>query len=121
MPGTEAGGRKSADKILATDPGHYSRIGKMGSAAGDPKTRGFGAGELGRERARMWGRLGGSLSRRNRPEGEQPKRQRYPSTQLIPMPTQAQIRKQRRIIERELSQLQTAKLSEKYGKKVGWR
>lgn len=66
MPGTKIGGLKAA-KTNKERKGKdfYKLIGqKGGSVKGKPS--GFGAGEAGRERARIWGRVGGTKSRRRK-------------------------------------------------------
>jgi len=63
MGGTKAGGIKAREKNLAQDPDFYKKIGSIGGKNGT--TGGFGQGEIGRERARRWGSVGGKVSRRN--------------------------------------------------------
>ena len=64
MAGTIIGGKKAALKnkeLYGED--FYKKLGvKGGSVRG--KASGFGAGEAGRERARIWGKVGGTKSRR---------------------------------------------------------
>lgn len=62
MSGTIAGGRKAAKTNMKNEPNFYSRIGAMGGKNG--KTGGFAAGEAGRERARIYGAIGGRKSKR---------------------------------------------------------
>ena len=65
MAGTAAGGRLAAEKNKKRyGSDFYARIGAKGGHRG--RTGGFAAGKEGRERARMWGAIGGSKSRRNR-------------------------------------------------------
>lgn len=66
MSGTAKGGKKGAAKILARDPDFYKKIGAKGGKKGT--TGGFAAGEAGRERARVAGAKGGSISRRGKKE-----------------------------------------------------
>lgn len=63
MGGTNEGGRKAAkrNKELYGDD-YYKKIGSAGGKASG--TGGFAAGDEGRERARIAGRLGGAKSRR---------------------------------------------------------
>jgi uncharacterized protein len=63
MAGTKAGGALCAEtnkKKYGKD--YYQRIGAMGGKNGH--TGGFAAGEEGRARARKYGAIGGSISRR---------------------------------------------------------
>lgn len=64
MAGTKEGGKRAAQKNLARDPNFYARIGAMGGKNG--KTGGFAAGDAGRERARVYGAIGGRISRRTK-------------------------------------------------------
>jgi general stress protein YciG len=64
MAGTKLGGQKAALKNLARDPDFYKKIGAVGGANG--RTGGFAAGEAGRERARVYGAVGGRLSKRTK-------------------------------------------------------
>lgn len=64
MPGTKIGGLKAAATNKKRDPDFYIKIGKIGGAKG--RGGGFGAGEEGRERARIAGRLGGQRSSRRK-------------------------------------------------------
>jgi len=59
MAGTVAGGKLAAQKILAKDPDHYSKIGKRGGAAS-----GTGGFHYDPELAVTAGTLGGYRSRR---------------------------------------------------------
>lgn len=63
MAGTAAGGRLAAAKNKKRDPDFYKRIGAMGGRAGH--TGGFAAGKAGRQRASIYGAIGGSKSRRS--------------------------------------------------------
>lgn len=62
MAGTVAGGRAAAKTNMANDPDFYRKIGAIGGKRG--KTGGFAAGEAGRERARIYGAIGGRKSKR---------------------------------------------------------
>lgn len=65
MAGTKAGGRAAAEtnkKRHGSD--FYAKIGAKGGRLG--KTGGFAAGEAGRERARIYGAIGGRISRRTK-------------------------------------------------------
>jgi len=65
MAGTKAGGQKAAatnKKKYGDD--FYAKIGKNGGHKG--KTGGFAAGDAGRERARVYGAIGGRISRRTK-------------------------------------------------------
>ena len=68
MSGTLSGAIKARDKILARDPDHFRRIGKLGGKNGN--TGGYASdkvgkdGLTGRERAIVAGALGGRISRR---------------------------------------------------------
>lgn len=63
MAGTKEGGRKAAEtnKRKYGDD-FYINIGAKGGKQG--KTGGFAAGDAGRERARVYGAIGGQISRR---------------------------------------------------------
>lgn len=64
MAGTKQGGFKARDKNVAKHgPGFYAKIGAMGGK----KSRGggFAQGEAGRKRAREYGIIGGTISRRS--------------------------------------------------------
>ena len=64
MAGTAAGGRLAAQKNKKRyGSDFYARIGRAGGQRG--KSGGFAAGKEGRERARYWGSVGGSKSRRS--------------------------------------------------------
>ncbi len=65
MAGTKAGGTKAAatnKQKYGSD--FYAKIGAKGGKLG--KTGGFAAGEAGRERARVYGAIGGRISRRTK-------------------------------------------------------
>jgi len=65
MAGTKAGGQKAAatnKKKYGAD--FYAKIGEKGGKNG--KTGGFAAGDAGRERARVYGAIGGRISRRTK-------------------------------------------------------
>ncbi|MBP9853078.1 MAG: uncharacterized protein QG629_638 [Patescibacteria group bacterium] len=65
MAGTKAGGSKAAatnKQKYGSD--FYAKIGAKGGKLG--KTGGFAAGEAGRERARVYGAIGGRISRRTK-------------------------------------------------------
>ena len=65
MAGTKAGGQRAAEtnkKKYGSD--FYAKIGAKGGQNG--KTGGFAAGDAGRERARIYGALGGRISRRTK-------------------------------------------------------
>lgn len=65
MAGTKAGGRAAAatnKKKYGSD--FYAKIGAKGGHNGH--TGGFAAGEEGRERARIFGAMGGRVSRRTK-------------------------------------------------------
>ena len=67
MAGTTAGGKAAAEKIKQQHgEDFFRRIGRVGGRNG--KTGGFAAGEAGRERARIYGAVGGRISRR--PKGK---------------------------------------------------
>lgn len=55
-------GLKIAEDLKAKDPLHFSKMGAKGDKLS--KTGEFGAGEAGRERARLAGAIGGRISRR---------------------------------------------------------
>ena len=65
MPGTKDGGKAAAatNKQKYGD-NFYATIGAIGGKNG--RTGGFAAGEEGRERARIYGRIGGLKSRRTK-------------------------------------------------------
>lgn len=65
MAGTKAGGKAAAatNKSKYGDD-FYKRIGSKGGKKG--RTGGFAAGEAGRERARIYGAIGGRISRRGK-------------------------------------------------------
>jgi len=65
MAGTIEGGRKAAatNKKRRGD-GWYATIGAKGGAKG--RTGGFAAGPEGKERARIYGAIGGRISRRGK-------------------------------------------------------
>jgi hypothetical protein len=63
VAGTKLGGKRAAKtnkQKYGAD--FYAKIGAKGGKKG--KTGGFGDGEAGRERARMYGAIGGRISRR---------------------------------------------------------
>jgi uncharacterized protein len=65
MAGTKAGGQAAAatnKKKYGSD--FYAKIGAKGGRLG--KTGGFAAGDAGRERARVYGAMGGRISRRTK-------------------------------------------------------
>ena len=65
MAGTKAGGTKAAatnKQKYGSD--FYAKIGAKGGKLG--KTGGFAAGDAGRERARVYGAIGGRISRRSK-------------------------------------------------------
>jgi hypothetical protein len=65
MAGTKAGGKAAAEtnrKKYGSD--FYAKIGAKGGQNG--KTGGFAAGEEGRKRARVYGAIGGRISRRTK-------------------------------------------------------
>jgi len=61
MPGTQAGGKKAAEKNLARDPDFYAKIGAKGGRNGH--TGGFAANP---NLARIAGAKGGRISRRRK-------------------------------------------------------
>lgn len=62
MSGTKAGGARTKKTIIERyGKDYYNKLGKQGSAAGDPKKRGFA---VNRELAREAGRRGGKVSSR---------------------------------------------------------
>lgn len=61
MAGTRFGGLKAREKIIASDPDFYKRIGRMGGKSGN--TGGFAANP---ELARIAGAKGGRISRRKK-------------------------------------------------------
>lgn len=64
MAGTARGGRLAAIKNKQKHGSDfYSRIGRIGGKRGH--TGGFAAGDEGRRRARYYGSIGGSVSRRS--------------------------------------------------------
>jgi hypothetical protein len=63
MAGTTRGGRLAAQKNKQRHGADfYARIGRLGGKRG--RSGGFAAGPEGRKRARYYGTIGGSLSRR---------------------------------------------------------
>lgn len=65
MAGTKAGGQAAAKTNRAKyGSDFYSKIGAKGGKLG--KTGGFAAGDAGRERARVYGAVGGRISRRSK-------------------------------------------------------
>lgn len=63
MAGTKAGGLKAKEtNYKKYGPDFYKKIGSDGGKLGT--TGGFAAGEAGRERARIYGAIGGTISRR---------------------------------------------------------
>ncbi|HWB39024.1 MAG TPA: hypothetical protein VG604_02165 [Candidatus Saccharimonadales bacterium] len=63
MPGTAKGGQLTAQQNKRRHgKDFYARIGRIGGQRGH--TGGFAAGDEGRERARRYGAIGGSISRR---------------------------------------------------------
>lgn len=130
MAGTEIGGKKSYATNTKDEPGFYSRIGAMGGASS--RSGGFAAGEAGRERARLWGQVGGSLSRRGKNKLTETQRHKIhiqrirdiEQTAPEPLKKKLQARKlqltaQMRV-QKEASQMQVSSLSAKYGKAKGW-
>ena len=66
MAGTKEGGAKAcATNKEKYGEDFYKRIGSIGGKLG--KTGGFASGEAGRERARIYGAIGGRISRRRKP------------------------------------------------------
>lgn len=64
MSGTSEGGRLAAKKNKQKHgPDFYARIGRLGGQRS--RTGGFAAGKEGRKRARYYGAIGGSISRRS--------------------------------------------------------
>lgn len=64
MPGTARGGRLAAEQNKKRHGADfYKRIGAKGGRNGT--SGGFAAGEEGRKRARKYGAIGGSISRRS--------------------------------------------------------
>lgn len=64
MAGTVKGGRLAAQKNKEKHGADfYARIGRLGGQRSH--TGGFAAGKEGRRRARMYGAIGGSISRRS--------------------------------------------------------
>ena len=68
--GTIIGGRRAAATNKLNDPDFYRRIGRRGGANGKGLgyTGGFAAGGEGRERARIYGAVGGRISRKVKKE-----------------------------------------------------
>jgi hypothetical protein len=67
MAGTRAGALKcAATNKKKYGPDFYKKIGAMGGKNGN--TGGFAAGDAGRERARIYGAVGGRISRRRKRE-----------------------------------------------------
>lgn len=67
MSGTKAGGQAaSATNRRKYGQDYYARIGSLGGKNGH--TGGFAAGEAGRERARIYGAVGGRISRKPKKE-----------------------------------------------------
>lgn len=65
MAGTVEGGRKARDtNIKKYGSDYYTKIGAKGGLIG--KSGGFADGEAGRERARIYGAIGGRISRRGK-------------------------------------------------------
>ncbi len=62
MAGTVKGGQATAKKNKQKDPNFYRKIGAIGGRKG--RTGGFAAGLEGRQRASIWGSVGGTRSRR---------------------------------------------------------
>lgn len=62
MAGNRIGGIKARDANLKKDPDFYKKIGQRGGSVSTGG--GFGYGEIGREKARVAGSLGGRKSRR---------------------------------------------------------
>lgn len=103
MPGTFEGGQAAARTNIAKyGRDFYKRIGAIGGAASS--SGGFGQGEAGRKRASLYGRLGGYISRK----GDTPKL------------SKRQVRDIRKRILEEQSDMQTQKLSQKYGVQRPW-
>ena len=64
MAGTARGGRLAAIKNKQKHgPDFYARIGKLGGQRS--RNGGFAAGKEGRRRAKIYGAIGGSISRRS--------------------------------------------------------
>lgn len=78
MAGTKEGGRKAA-LTNKSKFGHdfYRQIGARGGKNG--KTGGFAAGDAGRERARIYGAIGGKISKRTpgKPKVPEPEESMY--------------------------------------------
>lgn len=120
MAGTVNGGNQAAKTnkdIYGED--FYKRIGAIGGSRS--RNGGFAQGKEGRERARLYGGIGGAMSRRNKSLTDEQrleiklaaiKRQASRTTGE----TRARLRKQ----ARELSEMQTSKLSERYGVRKTW-
>jgi len=64
IAGTVSGGKKAYETNTKRDPDFYRKIGALGGKNG--KTGGFAAGEAGRERARIYGAIGGRISKRGK-------------------------------------------------------
>lgn len=65
MAGTIEGGKRAAEtNIKKYGEDFYKKIGAKGGANGN--TGGFAAGDAGRERARVYGAIGGRISRRGK-------------------------------------------------------
>lgn len=78
MAGTKAGGKAAAETNKKKyGPDFYAKIGAQGGKLG--KTGGFAAGEAGRERARIYGAIGGKISKRTpgKPKVPEPEEAMY--------------------------------------------
>lgn len=70
MAGTREGAAKAVETIRANNPNHWRQIGKIGGSRSH--TGGFASEEVGddgltgRERASIYGRIGGKKSKRKR-------------------------------------------------------
>lgn len=82
MAGTVEGGKKAAATNKKNGEDFYKKIGAVGGHNG--KTGGFGQGEVGRERARLYGTVGGTISRRGpmTPEKREAARERRSQKQF---------------------------------------
>lgn len=122
MAGTIKGGEQAADTIKALyGQDFYQRVGALGGAVRS-KAKGFGAGEAGRERARIFGAIGGKVGRRGyvlSPERRKEIKLQVLKQQVRKAESQA-IRKQLKAQAEELSRMQTQSLSAKYGKRITW-
>jgi DnaJ-class molecular chaperone len=108
MAGTVEGGEQARDTIYDKYGNKfYQVIGARGGASS--RTGGFGQGTIGKIRASIWGKVGGTISRKRGQHNTIPK-----------MSEQRRLKLEAQARLRQLSDTQVSSLSAKYGKPRGW-